>query len=339
METDASVTLTPADQPSVWSGCVEWEPDGDMWRPWRLPVDRLATAHAPELAFRARMAAGVHATLRTDATSLSLDVDVPVQDPDVAPLDVIVNGNLLTRKPLAAGVTTCEVSLPSGMKRVEVWLPQIGVVSVGALTLTGGSTAEAAQNGALRWITYGSSITQCAGVDGPSETWPALVARQHGWDLQCLGFSGQCHLDPVVAKTIAELPADLISLCLGINIYGGATFSERTLGGQVSSFIESVRDAHPEIPIVVISPIGCPDREDTPNAVGLTLSAIRKTVTDVTHTLQDRGDARLHVINGLEVLALDEAHLLPDGLHPGPEGYRLMASRLAPELAQISTAG
>ena len=98
------------------------------------------------------------------------------------------------------------------------------------------------------------SITPRRETEVPSETWPALVARQHGWDCVSLGFAGECHLDPVAARTIRDLPARLISLCLGINIYGGETFSGRTLPGQIEAFISTVREGHPKTPIVVITP-------------------------------------------------------------------------------------
>jgi hypothetical protein len=181
-----------------------------------------------------------------------------------------------------------------------------------------------------RWITYGSSITQCTGADGPSETWPALVAREHDWDLVMLGFAGECHLDPIAARTIRDTPARLISLCLGINIYGGETYSGRTLAGQVEAFLATVRDGHPHTPIVVITPLPAPNLEGKPNALGLTLDDIRALVELGARTHQDPD---LQVIDGRTVLTTEEAQALyADDLHPAPDGYRLIAKRLAPLL-------
>jgi GDSL-like Lipase/Acylhydrolase family len=334
-DTSSAITLTPDDGPPVWRGCVEWVRHGGWWQPWRLPVQGFATAHAPELEARASMPAGVRAMLRTDATALT--IDIATAGDEVSPLDVTVDGQLWDRRPLDAGVATVHVSLPEGTKPVEVWLPQRGTIQIGPLTLKGATTVEPLHIDAFRWITYGSSITHCAGAPGPSETWPALVARQHDWDLLCLGFGGECHLDPLVARTIAQTPADLISLCLGINIAGAASFSRRTLGAHISWFIETIREAQPVTPIVVISPIASPTREETPNAVGLSLADVREIVTEASVALQRLGDARLHLVDGLEILGIDDAHLLPDGLHPGPAGYRLMAGRLGRRLPEVST--
>nr|WP_239063336.1 GDSL-type esterase/lipase family protein [Streptomyces sp. SID13031] len=181
-----------------------------------------------------------------------------------------------------------------------------------------------------RWITYGSSITQCTGAYGPSETWPALVARRHGWDLVALGFAGECHLDPIAARTIRDTPARLISLCLGTNIYGGETFGGRTLPGQVEAFISTVRDGHPHTPIVVITPLPAPSLEGKPNALGLTLDDIRACVELGARTLRDPD---LTLIDGRTILSTEEAQALyADDLHPNPDGYRLIADRLAPLL-------
>ena len=43
--------------------------------------------------------------------------------------------------------------------------------------------------------------------------------------------------------------------------------------------------------------------------------------------MQAVGDANLHYVDGLEILGPEEAHLLPDDLHPDAEGYRLMGDR------------
>jgi lysophospholipase L1-like esterase len=326
-----AIQLGP-DANGVWRGSLAWTEENGTWQPWRLPPDRVDTAHAPDLVSRARMAAGVRAAVRTDATALELRVIA--SSGEVGALDIVVDGALWRREPLAGGTNTRYVPLPPGTKLVEVWLPQYGQTRIGPLLLHGAAIAEpAGGNGDIHWVTYGSSITQCHSAAGPSETWPALVARRLGWDLTCLGFSGECHLDPIAARAIAERPADLISLCLGINVYARASFGPRTLAGQVSGFLQTIRDAHPSVPIVVISPIISPSRETLPNPAGMTLEDVRDTVTAAVTTLQRHGDARLRLVDGPSVLGPDDAHLLPDGLHPNADGYRLMAERLAPRLA------
>ena len=165
--------------------------------------------------------------------------------------------------------------------------------------------------------------------------WPG----NYGWQLQSLGFGGECHLDPAAESTICQLPADFISLCLGINTYNVAAFSGRTFASQVLGFLSAIRRAHPEVPIAVISPVLSLPREEAPNAVGWTLADYRKAVADVVRLVRERGDARTHLLDGERVFTPAEAAaLMPDTLHPNNAGYRLMADRLGPQLAAVANA-
>ena len=90
-----------------------------------------------------------------------------------------------------------------------------------------------------------------------------------------------------------------------------------------------------DAPIVVMSSIAAgPHREEQPNAVGLTQRQIRELVHRSIEVLQ-RHDPLIHLIDGTEILGFDEMELLGDLLHPTPEGYRLMAERMAPRLAGL----
>ncbi|WP_154795997.1 GDSL-type esterase/lipase family protein [Occultella kanbiaonis] len=329
--TAEDVSLTPSTESAIWRGAVDWVAAADGLRqPWRLLPGRAARAHAPGLINTAQMAAGVRAELRTDASAVGLRIRAA--EPAL-PVDVLVDGERVARLPVEPGTHDLQVPLPEGAHDVEVWLPQGGITQVGDLVLSGADLVEAPAP-ALRWTTYGSSITQAQAAFGPSETWPALVARRLGWDLTCLGFSGQCHLDPIAARTIAAVPADVVSLCLGINIQGNGSFNERSLAPQVSGFIEQVREAHPDAAIAVLTPILSPPREETPNVAGLTLEAVRAAVRAAVTELQAE-DANLHLFEGPTVIGTEDVHLLPDDLHPDGEGYRLMADRIAPLLSRL----
>lgn len=277
------------------------------------------------------MPAGVRVAMRTDAATFSVALE---GDKDSCPVDVLVDGELHARLPVGRGPGMVTTDLPMGHTHVEAWMPQWGRTRVGIVRLAGHGFVEPVHRDGPRWVTYGSSITQGREADGPSETWPALVARRHGWRLTCLGFGGECHLDPVVARTIRDGPADLVSLCLGINVYGRASFGPRTFAPAVSRFVETVRDGHPAVPIVVVTPITAPDREDRRNAAGMTLAEVREQVDVAVRTLRRLGDADLHLIDGLWLLGKHDVGLLADGLHPSAEGHRFMADRVAPLLGQ-----
>lgn len=327
--------LIPLDDARIRvSGLARLEPARDgWWTPWRLPEDAIDLVGNDVFAQGQRNAAGARIAFRTDSTELTFSVDCDVDD--ACPLDLIVDDRLVERCPVGLGNSTFTWSLPGGEHRVELWLPQFGAMRLGPLSVNNAAIVTPPLTAAARWIAHGSSLTQCREAAGPSEAWPSLVSRTNDWELTNLGFGGQCHLDPSVARFIRDHPpVDLIFLCIGINIYGQASLNSRSLPSALSGFISTIRERHATTPLVVMSPLVAPEREDTQNAAGLTLRNVRDIVIDGVEKLVRRGDQHLTAIDGPAVFGSADAHLLGDGLHPTTVGYRLMAQRLGPRLAQ-----
>ena len=140
-----------------------------------------------------------------------------------------------------------------------------------------------------------------------------------------MGFGGQCHLDPMVALTIRDLPADLITLKLGINCISG-TLGARTFPAAVLGLVKIIREKHPTTPIALVSPIGYPPHETTPNVVDYTIGAMRTAVQDVFQRLVLDGDRHLACFNGLDVFDLQLiARYTSDQCHPNGDGIEIMA--------------
>ena len=86
------------------------------------------------------------------------------------------------------------------------------------MDLRADAPVTAADDNRPRWLHHGSSISHGSIATHPTETWPVVAARLAGLDLVNLGLGGSALLDPFVARTIRDTPADLISLKLGINL-------------------------------------------------------------------------------------------------------------------------
>lgn len=349
--------IVPATDPVLnWEGVAGLEAVPGGVRPWRLPHDRIDLFPGDDLQRSGRTPAGARIVLRTDSRTIALDLTVCTEE--IKPVDVVVDGDEVTTLPLepaspATGSGTRgsdpgpDRGAPAGRrqrvavrglgptrKTVEIWLPHFGEAIWHSVEVDGSASVEGAWRERPRWITYGSSITQCRQAPTPSATWPALAAREAGLDLRCLGFGGQAKLDPMVARLIRDAPADVISLCFGINLHGQAF--ERLFLPSVLGFVATVRDGHPRVPILVMSPIFSPNREEAPgHAAGMTLVEIRAAVADGVRRLRESGDDNLHLVDGLDILGPSETRYLPDGLHPDGPGYALMASRIAPRLARV----
>ncbi len=322
--------LKPDAPQLTWQGAVSLQETEGGIMPWRTPYSSHVLFPEPLLE-RSAMPAGVRISFRSNTTRVSGNI-APQKESGM--LDLCCDGEVVASLDLAKKGTFTFENLPDGEKLIELWLPQFGRFQLRSLEIDDGATLDAFTDPKPRWVTYGSSITQCRTAASPTQTWPAIVAREHGLNLTCLGYGGQCHLDAMVARMIRDLPADYISMCLGINIQGASSLGQRAFRPAIIGAVQIVREKHPDIPIVLMSPICSPPREENPNTVGFHLKRMREEVQAAAKALQTHGDQHVHYVDGLNVFGADYVHLLPDDLHPDAEGYRVMGKNFVAEVAE-----
>ncbi len=252
-----------------------------------------------------------------------------------------------TRERGEAG-TIAFTDLPAGLKHCELWLPANAILEVRALRIDSGATIEpAAARARRRWVHHGSSISHCMEASNPTGTWPVVAANLADVEVLNLGFGGNCHLDPFVARTMRDEAADVLSLKVGINVVNLDSLKERTFAPALHGFIDTIREGKPNTPFLIVSPIFCPSAEDNPgptipNAQGqfvtlpghaevrggsLSLTQMRTIIRDVVDVRRKFGDANLHYLDGLELFNSDDIGDLPDHLHPNGPGYVRMGQR------------
>lgn len=326
--------ISPQDPRLSWQGAVSLAHTEVGTAAWRIPFAQRNLFPPERLQERAAMPAGVRLTFRSDARKLG--GRFTCAEPDPAPLDVVIDGQKLITLPLAGRDTFQVDDLPPGAKEIELWLPQFGQFALQELWLNDGADLRmAAEDTRPKWVVYGSSITQCRQAESPTQTWPAIVARRHQLNLTCLGFGGECQLDLMIGRMIRDLPADLITLSLGINIQHGSHMSLRIFRPSIIGFVQLIREKHPTIPITLMSPIYAPVAETIPNALGYDLRRARAEVHAAAETLLAAGDPNLHYIDGLHIFGPTYGHLLPDDLHPNAEGYKVYGANFARRLGEI----
>ena len=322
--------LKPDTPQLTWQGTVSLQKTENWVMPWRTPHPMHVLFPEPLLE-RSAMPAGVRISFRSNTTRVSGTI-VPQNESGI--LDLCCDGEVVASLDLTQKDNFAFEGLSGEEKLIELWLPQFGQFQLRNLTIDDGATLRPFADARPRWVTYGSSITQCRTAASATQTWPAIVARQHGLNLTCLGYGGQCHLDAMVARMIRDLPADYISMCLGINIQGASSLGPRTFRPAIIGAVQIVREKHPDIPLVLMSPIYSPPTEETPNAVGFHLKGMREEVQAAAEALQSQGDRNIHYVDGLRVFGADYEHLLPDALHPDAEGYRVMGKNFRTEVAE-----
>jgi lysophospholipase L1-like esterase len=324
------MTISHHDPRLSWHGHISLEQTPEYSRPWRIPFEKRALFH-PDLAARASMQAGVRLSFHSDTRTLSGKI-VPFEG--AQNVDLYVDGEF-------SGTSECRSTfsfddLPSGEKLLELWLPQRGDFALRELEIDDGATLAPHEDTRPRWVVYGSSITHCGEAASPSQTWPAVVARGRNLHLTCLGYGGQCHLDPQIALMMRDLPADYLTMKIGINIQGNGSLNARSFGANLIGFVQILREKHPSTPLALVSPIYSFDRETTANAVGWSLQDYRDAVQSAAQTMRENGDENLIYVSGLDLFDETLGHLMPDKLHPNAEGYRTLGEnflqRAAPQL-------
>ncbi|CAM5320260.1 GDSL-type esterase/lipase family protein [Streptomyces pseudogriseolus] len=366
--------------PDLVRGALDLEETPDGLLPHRLPARARAQNTDGQLAMAESQPSGVRLAFRTRATVVEL-ATVPTKRVYVgAPprpeglYDLLVDGrpagqasatggNTVTidmstgdaeMKPGPAGAVRFD-GLPGADKTVEIWLPYNEITALVELR-TDAPVEPAPPSGRRTWLHHGSSISHGSDAASPTTVWPALAAAAGEVELVNLGFGGSALLDPFVARTIRDTPADLISLKIGINLVNADVMRMRAFGPAVHGFLDTVRDGHPDIPLLVVSPILCPMHEDTPGptafdfsrlaegklsftAAGdpaeraegkLTLNAVRQELQRIV-SARAKDDPNLHHLDGRALYGeADHAELpLPDRLHPDPAAHRLIGKRFA----------
>ncbi|WP_286928447.1 MULTISPECIES: SGNH/GDSL hydrolase family protein [Aeromicrobium] len=364
----------------LFRGAVELEPTARGMQPHRLPAWARRQLPDPQLLMAEAQPSGVRLVMRTAATTIEITAQptrvayvgapprplgvyellvdgVPaghgsVGGGDVLTIDMSTGGREVTHG--EPGTVTFE-GLPATEKTVEIWLPHNELTEVVALRAD--APADPVQAADRRvWLHHGSSISHGSAAVRPTGTWPAVAATAGGVDLVNLGFGGSALLDPATARTMRDLPADVISVKMGINLVNADLMRVRGFVAALHGFLDTIRDGHPETPLLLVSPILCPIHEDTPGpglvdpatlgtddvrfkaggdpadvAFGkLTLRVIREQMGQVVESRRV-DDPHLYLLDGRELYgeADFETDPLPDALHPSADTHRLMGERFA----------
>ena len=358
-------------------GALGFDKGADGWvTPRRLPDwTRNQFADAGIERFL-KFPSGVRLRFKTSADQVTLKVLVSkmvitglAEDKRPAAFDLLVDGkevqtltadhgNVLRLTPglTAVFVETLEPGDPDLLtfsnlgdadKEIEIWLPSSAIVELKELTASK-EIFSAPPSTKKKWVHYGSSISHCIEALRPMDIWPVRAAQIMNLNLTNFGFAGECQLDGFAARSIANTPADFITLKLGINIVNADSMRERAFIPAVHNLLDTIREKQPTTPILIISPIWCPFHETTPGPImidgpllfakerpaefaagALHLVRIREILDEA---VINRKDKNLHYMNGLELMNEHDVDLMPDKLHPNSEGYRLMGERFAKNL-------
>lgn len=225
--------------------------------------------------------------------------------------------------PKSVGRTVAEVQ-KAGREKIAteylMFLPQYSDVNMVRLGITEGSSIAPATNrykDQLPVVFYGTSITQggCASRAGMGHV--GILRRWMDYPMINLGFSGAGKCEPIMAKTLAEIPAA---------VYVVETVSNMDvtlINERAYSFFKSLRSDRPDTPILMVG---------SPN---IRLNAGRNVAWKaVFDKLAAEGMTNLQYLPGDNMYQTREEPTV-DGVHPTDLGYYQMALNYEPTLRTL----
>ncbi len=161
-------------------------------------------------------------------------------------------------------------------------------------------------------VFYGSSITQGGCASRPGNSYQAIISRRYDADYVNLGFSGSAKGEPAIREYIAGLSMSAFILDYDFNAP-----TNEDLAATHYPLYRAVRDAHPNIPIIMATrPAFFMNRP-----LELRNGIVRETY----ERARAAGDERVWFISSRELMLLCEDNGTVDGCHPNDLGFRSMA--------------
>ncbi|MDP6505660.1 MAG: SGNH/GDSL hydrolase family protein, partial [Planctomycetota bacterium] len=171
-------------------------------------------------------------------------------------------------------------------------------------------------------VMYGTSILHGGCASRPGMSYPAIIGRAIDQPIINLGFSGNGQAEPEVAELLTELDPSVYVLDYCPNV-GPAQIRERT-----EPFVEILRNAHPETPIVLVENITYQKHLYVESARSGTeeKNAELRAAFD---RLREAGVKHLLYVPGDKLLG-DDGEGTVDGVHPTDVGFMRMAETVGP---------
>jgi lysophospholipase L1-like esterase len=212
------------------------------------------------------------------------------------------------------------------LQDVEITLPQYG--SIASLSIGFEKDTQIARptpfNIQNPIVFYGSSITQGCSASRAGTSFPNIVGNHFNADFVNLGFSGAAHGEQSVAVDIAS-----IDMSAFIMEYDHNAETPEELLQTHYNFYKTIRTAHPDIPIIMISRISgslSASEEETEEREKVIRSTYDNAIAD--------GDENVYYINGSDLLPPEQrAQYLVDGKHPNDLGMKLIADEIIKTLS------
>jgi lysophospholipase L1-like esterase len=204
-----------------------------------------------------------------------------------------------------------------------------GVRSVQVGVMAGSSIAAPVpytQLGSI--VVYGTSITQGGCAARPGMAYTNILSRRLNREFVNLGFSGNGRGEPALARLINQIDHQRL-VVLDYQANAGESIRD-----TLEPFIDILREAHRDLPILVISKIRYARELADPEKLKKAedLARFQKELVD---RRTASGDRSLYFLDGGTLLGEHAHECTVDGVHPTDLGFLKMANTIEPTIASI----
>lgn len=170
-------------------------------------------------------------------------------------------------------------------------------------------------------VYYGSSITQGGCASRPGNSYQNIITRRLDTDYVNLGFSGSAKGEPEITDYICKMDMSLF-----VYDYDHNAPTAEHLQNTHEKLYLSVRESHPDIPVVMLS---------RPRAYLTEDEVKRREIVRTTYRNAKARGEKVYFISGEELMQYAGDSGLVDGVHPNDLGFASMGRVLGDLLEEI----
>lgn len=214
-----------------------------------------------------------------------------------------------------------------GWHDYELVLPYADAVGLAGVSVSpeAGFDRPRARPG-VRWLAFGDSVTQGFTASSVEATHVFRVAAAQGIEQINAGIGGRGCL-AADGSFLSGISADLVTIAIGVNDWQGGVAPE-LFRKNAEGLLSGLRAGNPLARVHVITPLWVPPFWK-PETVTDELEVYRQAWRSVVSRRRGDGDARLHLVEGTELIDHDATLFDPVAVHPNDAGFAQMAERLA----------
>jgi len=228
-----------------------------------------------------------------------------------------------------ANETVLATDIAGGSREYRMYLPLYNGTTALEIGVPKGAAIRAVEYSGTRKpiVYYGTSITHGGCAARPGMAYPSIIGRWLDWPGINLGFSGNGQAEPEVAQLLAELDAEIFVVDCIPNL------SEPLVRERVGPLVETIRAAHPDLPILMVENVVYQRawlQSPAAQAHDFKNAALR----EIYERLTGGGMTGLHYVSGYDLLGQDGEGTV-DGVHPTDVGFLQMARVIEPVLRSL----